>query len=306
LSFFLPSLLIFVVAGEFDFLNWVRQRAGNNPAVRIGVGDDLAVLNWPPGELVLVGVDQVLDGVHFDSAVHDPRAIGKKAMNRNLSDCAAMACLPVGALASVALPRGCGVEYARELYLGIEEAANRFNCAIVGGDTGSWPGPLAVTVSIFGRCGGIIPITRGNAKAGDFIYVSGPLGGSILSRHMTFEPRVGLARQIAAAFKISAMIDMSDGLSRDLKNICQASGVGAIVDTAAIPIHDDAVELARDGTSSLAHALHDGEDYELLLTSPAEIPNLHRIGVITEGNAVSLCTGDKLTPLDDHAWEHKL
>lgn len=274
--------------------------------MRLGVGDDLAALDWPADELLLVGVDQVLDGVHFNAAVHEAKAIGRKAMNRNLSDCAAMACLPVAALATVALPRGSGVEYAKEIYLGIEEAAARFDCVVVGGDTGSWTGPLAVTVSIIGRSGGVTPVTRSNAKAGDFIYVSGALGGSILGRHMTFEPHVKLARQLAADFRLSAMIDLSDGLSRDLKNICVASGVGAIVDAAAIPIHADAVELSRDGTSALAHALHDGEDYELLLTSAADIPHLHRIGVITEGSAISLRSGTKLAGLEDRAWEHAL
>src|SRR5205823_2322677 len=110
------------MAGEFDFIEWVRQQQGASDLVRLPAGGDLAALNWPAGELLLVGVDQVLDGVHFDSAVHSPRAIGRKAMNRNLSDCAAMACLPAAAVVSVALPRGASLEYAKELYLGLREA----------------------------------------------------------------------------------------------------------------------------------------------------------------------------------------
>src|SRR6266511_1344369 len=104
--------------GEFDFLEWVRGQQGKAPLVEIGVGDDLAVLKWPADDLLLVGTDQVLDGVHFDSQVHTPRAIGRKVMNRNLSDCAAMACLPAAAVTTAALP--CGVlDYAKELYLGL-------------------------------------------------------------------------------------------------------------------------------------------------------------------------------------------
>ena len=105
--------------------------------VQLGSGDDLAVLRWPGTDLLLAGVDQVLDGVHVDCAVHSPQAIGRKAMNRNLSDCAAMACLPAAALATVALPHGVGLNYAKDLYLGMEEAAEPYDCPIVGGDTAS-------------------------------------------------------------------------------------------------------------------------------------------------------------------------
>src|SRR2546423_1751261 len=124
------------MAGEFDFIEWVRgQRAeGSGVKVIVPPGDDLAVLDWPAGELLLVGVDQVLDGVHFDSKVHGPREVGRKVMNRNLSDCAAMACLPAAVVATVALPAGAGVGYAKELYLGMREAGEPFGCPVVGGD----------------------------------------------------------------------------------------------------------------------------------------------------------------------------
>src|SRR6185369_5261466 len=109
-------------SSESDFLDWIRSQQSPTGLVRLAAGDDLAVLNWPAGDLLLVGADQVLDGVHFDSTKHTPREIGRKAMNRNLSDCAAMACLPAAAIATVALPRGVGMEYAKELYLGLREA----------------------------------------------------------------------------------------------------------------------------------------------------------------------------------------
>src|SRR5688572_13705625 len=140
------------MAGEFDFINWVRsQSRAAGDFVVVPPGDDLAVLKWPAEDLLLVGVDQVLDGVHFDSSVHSPRQIGRKAMNRNLSDCAAMACLPAAAVATVALPKGVGVDYAKELYLGLRDAADAFECPVVGGDTGTWDGRLALSVTILGR-----------------------------------------------------------------------------------------------------------------------------------------------------------
>jgi thiamine-monophosphate kinase len=216
-----------------------------------------------------------------------------------------MAALPGAALATVALPRGIDMEYARELYLGMEEAADEFKCPIVGGDTSAWEGKLVVNVIILGRSAGIAPVTRKGAKAGDSIFVSGPLGGSILGRHMTFAPRVELARELAAKTAPSAMIDISDGLSRDLGHICRESGVGAVIDAAAVPIHPDVADLPPGRMSDLQHALHDGEDYELLLTSNVGRPGLIRIGVITEKPGIFLRDGEKMIPLEEMGWEHK-
>src|ERR1700733_507135 len=181
------------MAGEFDFISWIRTQQRNSELVQLPAGDDLAILKWLADDLLLVGVDQVLDGVHFDSVVHSPRLIGRKAMNRNLSDCAAMAALPAAAVATVALPHGVSMEYAKEIYLGMKEAADKFSCQIVGGDTASWDGKLVVTVTILGKSAGIKPITRSGAKPGDFIFVTGDLGGSLLGRHMDFSPRIELA-----------------------------------------------------------------------------------------------------------------
>ena len=174
------------MAGEFDFIDWIRTQVARHERVIVPPGDDLAALKWDAADLLLVGVDQVLDGVHFDSAVHAPRDIGRKVMNRNLSDCAAMACLPAAAVATVALPKSAGIEYAKDLFLGMKAAADAFNFPIVGGDTASWDGKLAMTVTILGRGAGIRPVTRDGAKPGNSIWVTGPLGGSIFGRHLTF------------------------------------------------------------------------------------------------------------------------
>jgi thiamine-monophosphate kinase len=300
------------MAGEFDFIRWLRTQQKPSELVPLPAGDDMAVLRWHADDLLLVGVDQVLDGVHFDSAVHSPRAIGRKVMNRNLSDCAAMACLPAAAVVTIAAPRGAGEEYLRELYLGMKEAADVFDCAIIGGDTGSWAGKLAVSVTILGRSGGVSPITRGGAKAGDRIYVTGPLGGSILGRHMTFEPRVALARQLARDHRVTAMIDLSDGLSRDLGHVARESNVSAFVWRSSVPIHEDAIEMRRDGRIPLDHALHDGEDYELLFTTVDAIPAglAVCIGVIGPANASPVWIGDGSdtvhVPLEPQGWEHSL
>jgi thiamine-monophosphate kinase len=298
------------MAGEFDFIRWIRDQQGSaaKDFVQVPPGDDLAVLKWQADDLLIVGADQVLDGVHFDSSRHAMRAIGRKAMNRNLSDCAAMGCLPAAAVATVALPKSVDIAYAKELYLGLREAADPYLCPIVGGDTGSWNGKLVLTVTILGRSGGVKPVTRAGAKPGDGIFVTGHLGGSILGRHMTFEPRVFLGRQLAETGLVSAMIDLSDGLSRDLGHICRESGVGAVIDAAAVPVHDDAVEMRRDGHSPLEHALHDGEDYELLFTAREGSfgTMAKRIGMITASPGIWLQSGDQHEPLEPKGWEHTL
>lgn len=305
--------------GEFDFIQWLRSQQKPTELVPVPAGDDMAVLKWPADALLLIGVDQVLDGVHFNSAIHAPRQIGAKVMNRNLSDCAAMACLPAAAVVSAALPKGTSLDYAKELYLGMKAAADPFDCQIVGGDTGSWAGKLALSVTILGRSAGIQPITRAGAGPDQPIFVTGPLGGSILGRHMTFAPRVHQARALAGTGAISAMIDLSDGLSRDLAHICRESKVGAILFEDQIPVHEDAIEMRRDGHSPLEHALHDGEDYELLYmlrtvklaigqdlgtaVIPGKFPGIY-IGMTTIEPGVRLRTTNGDIPLEPKGWEH--
>jgi thiamine-monophosphate kinase len=290
--------------GEFELIDWIRQTQRKSPLVELGIGDDLAALNWPAGELVLVGVDQVIDGVHFDSTVHSLNQIGRKAMNRNLSDCAAMGCLPAAAVAAVALPRDFSMDRAKELCEGLRQAGEAFECPIVGGDTATWDGKLVLSVTILGRSAGVKPVSRNGARAGDGIFVTGALGGSILGRHLTFEPRVKLGREIAPV--ATAMIDISDGLSRDLGHVCHGSGVGAIIESGLVPIHADAVELSRrDGVSALDHALNDGEDYELMFTSVGDVPWGIRIGKITADTGIFIQGNDGvLSPLKARGWQH--
>jgi thiamine-monophosphate kinase len=293
------------MAGEFDLIDWIQRNQAKSPMILTGIGDDLALLKWPANDLLLVGVDQVIDGVHFDSSVHSPEQIGRKVINRNLSDCAAMGCLPAAAVVAVALPKVVSIEYAQQLYVGLRDAAGAYDCPIVGGDTATWEGKLVVSVTILGRSYGVRPVTRGGAIAGNEIYVTGPLGGSILGRHLTFEPRVALGRKLAGV--ATAMIDLSDGLSRDLGHICWASGVGAVIESKLVPIHSDAVELSRrDGVSALEHALNDGEDYELLLTGPAGIGGAIRVGRIVSEPGIYLIENGAMQPLQTRGWQHEM
>ena len=294
--------------GEFDLIDWIRTRQRVGGDVILPAGDDLAILRPRPGELLLVGVDQVLDGVHFDLRNHDPFDVGAKVVNRNLSDCAAMACLPAALVVAVALPRGAGIELARRLYEGMEHAGAAFDCPIIGGDTATWDQPLCASVTVLGRSGGIEPARRSGARVGDFVHVSGPLGGSLLGRHLRFTPRIELARTLASRGAVTAMIDLSDGLSRDAAHIARESGVGLVIDAALLPIHDDARTLARQtGRDPLEHALHDGEDYELLICSPAEaLVDCVRIGKVIDGAGVWLERDGQRRPLQPLGWEHAI
>lgn len=291
--------------GEFDLISWILAQQRASDFVQLPAGDDLAVLKWNTGDLLLVGNDQVLDGVHFDSKIHPPKLIGQKVMNRNLSDCAAMACLPAAAVATVALPKGISLDYAKDLYLGMKSAADVFGCEVVGGDTATWDGKLVMTVSILGRSAGIQPITRKGAKVGDLVCVTGPLGGSIAGRHMTFTPRIELARKLAKEIQITSMLDLSDGLSRDIRHICNQSHVGAHIDTDKLPIHPDVDKTHRHGWSPAEHALHDGEDYELLFTCPtAPADGAIPIGRITTKRDITWMVDGKIQLLEPRAWEH--
>lgn len=277
-----PSSTIASVS-ENAFHDWLRDRQRHLPLV----GDDLGLTL---DRRLLVGSDQVLEGVHF-AADTPPEAVGRKAMNRNLSDVAAMAALPAGAIVTAALPKGYGLENAQRLYRGIEEAGAAFACPILGGDTGSWPGPLVLSVAILADPAGIDPLTRGGARVGDGIFVTGKLGNSFASGwHLHFVPRIEEARKLASKWELHAMMDLSDGLAKDLPRLCRASGVGADLLAADIPRHTD-----------LKAALFDGEDYELLFTAP-RCEEAIRIGTVTEGPGVRL-DGE---PMPQGGWEHRL
>lgn len=250
-------------AGEFAFIDWLRQRTPADPRVLIGPGDDTAALQLTSGTACLLTTDMLLEGSCFRLAEAGPRRVGRKAMAVNLSDIAAMAGRPVAALASVGLPRQGGRALAEELYLGLREAADPFGTALVGGDTNSWDGPLVVSITILGEATERGPVRRSGARPGDWLFVTGPLGGSILGRHLSFTPRVCEALELHRLVDLHAMIDVSDGLAADLNHLCEESHCGAVVRAEAVPIHDD-VRRASDNRSPLEHALGDGEDFELI------------------------------------------
>jgi thiamine-monophosphate kinase len=256
--------------GEFAFIDWVRDRTPKHSNVALGPGDDTAVVRFASGSNVLVTTDMLLDGSCFILAEAGPRRVGRKAMAVNLSDIAAMAGKPVAAVVSVGLPRAGGRSLGEELYGGLREVADAFETAIVGGDTNSWDGPLVISVTLLGEPTGRGPVKRIGAKPGDWLLTTGPFGGSILGRHLDFEPRIREAIRLHELADLHAMIDVSDGLAADVWHLCAESGVGAVLKAEAIPV-SDAARAMNDGRTALDHALVDGEDFELVFAvSPAD------------------------------------
>ncbi len=266
---------------ETEFIAWLRAHLPPHPSLRLGLGDDAAVLACAANGEVVVTTDMLSDGVDFQVASDDPRRIGRKALAVNLSDLAAMAARPTAAVVSIALPRPAGggtssLDLAIALYEGLLPLAAEFDLAIAGGDTNSHDGPLVISITALGEVTNRGPLTRGGGRPGDWLLVTGQFGGSIAGHHFDFTPRVREALLLSERYELTAGIDVSDGLALDLSRLAAESGCGAVVDLDRLPISPAARELAeREGAAgldaaALGHALGDGEDFELLLAAPPD------------------------------------
>jgi thiamine-monophosphate kinase len=312
---------------ELELIRWLEhavvtdlasQSGGSRTRVPIHVGDDMGCLTLPGGHSILLSSDMLLDGTHFDCGTHSLTEIAHKAVCCCLSDAAAMAVQPLAVLVSLAIPRGMVYETGRALMEAMIAAAGSFDCTIIGGDTTSWQGRLAIDVALlavpWSNCP---PVARCGARPGDGLFVTGKLGGSRLGRHLTFVPRISEARALAETLgpDLHAMIDVSDGLALDLHRLCRASDCGATVRRESLEtiISPDAHRAAeQDGRSALEHALCDGEDFELLFAVAEDAaPRLAmldidqcQIGEVVE-EAVQLESRDgSLSPLPAEGFEH--
>lgn len=244
---------------ESDLLAHVYTIAAGADAaaagVLVGPGDDCAVVRAPGGDELLLTVDHVVEGRHFEPGT-PVDLIARKAVARSISDIAAMGGVPAWGLAAGVLPEK--YEHGRDLCDALHRWGMHWRCPIVGGDIASGPGPLTMTVTVVGRMDGVKPVPRSGSLPGDELWLTGQVGGSFESGwHLRFEPRLEAGRAAARSGLVHAMIDLSDGLGRDAGRIGAASGVRLVIDAAKIPVS----HRCRDWRQ----AVREGEDYELLM-----------------------------------------
>ncbi len=333
--------------GELAFLSALRSRASHprTPAIAIalGIGDDCAILRPPAGHDILVTTDLSLENRHFRRGTHPARSVGHRCLARGLSDLAAMGATPLAAFLSLALPpafrrTAAGRRWTTGFLDGLLALAASSLTPLAGGDTSASPADLILAdIVLVGSAPRNRAIRRSGARPGDLLYVTGALGGAaaelqaLLAKPVRFrrtepsgahphlfpQPRLAVGRQLLRRSLASAAIDLSDGLSTDLHHLCTASGVAAVVDTAALPLHPAALALGPE--AALHAALHGGEDYELLFAAPSRtrIPRriagvpITLIGELTKGPLkvpqIQLRDRDgTLSPLSPGGWEHAL
>jgi thiamine-monophosphate kinase len=319
--------------GEFGLIGHLRKRRGV-----AGIGDDCAAVPFPGGTL-LVTTDALVEGIHFRRETTSLLDLGYKAMTANLSDIAASGGVPLGAVVALALPEGMSVEEVEALYDGMEEAASPHGVAINGGDMTGSPGPLMITLTLWGRPSGPSPITRAGARPGDVLLLSGHPGdshagllaierglaggdpglGRLAALHRRPASNSTLGAFLGMAGCVKAMVDTSDGLLADLGHIGEESGYGAIIDAAALPLSPDLLAAAPLlSIDPLATALSGGEDYLLLAAveaGPAQeiadeaarqgLGPLTQIGEITAEPGLRLRHADgSLEEVRPQGWEH--
>lgn len=247
---------------EDEIHRWLAR--ASKPRAFVGsLGHDAAVTARPRGRLVSC-LDQCIEGVHV-TADATANAFGRKAANRALSDLAATAAAPRGILLGISAPRERDACWIRATIQGVRKAADAVGAELWGGDLAAAPGPARLSVTALGELTGTgKPVARDRARVGQWVICTGPFGGSLGGRHLRFTPRIDAGRRLASR-GATAMMDVSDGLAWDLFRLARASRVK--IELFDVPIHRDARRAAREGgRSALWHALHDGEDHELLAT----------------------------------------
>ncbi len=304
---------------ELDLLQHIYAGNARLPAaVVIPPGDDMGGVRLGE-ELLLVTVDQVADGVHFDLRQHSLQRVGRKAITRNLSDVAAMAAQPLGAVAAASLPRSLTQQDGEALCDVMRQVAEQYNCPLLGGDISLWDHPLLITVTVFAQPAGVAPVLRYGACPGDAVCVTGELGGSLEDmhgriHHLDFEPRLAAARQLALTRRPHCLIDLSDGLAKDAGHLCRAAALGMLLDAQCLPISHAAMQrAARTGQPAWQHAVGDGEDYELCFTMPPQhVPTelagvpVTVIGAVTAEPGLRLRLPDSsVVAIEAFGWEHR-
>ncbi len=315
--------------GEFEIIEQLKARCESSPVVRLGIGDDCAILQLPPGELLLTTTDMLIESIHFRRDWTGFLSLGRKSAAVNLSDLAAMGALPRALFLAVAIPADLAAADLDLFFTGFLEVCHASGAVLAGGDTCSSKGGVSICVTALGTAPEAAVVRRTGAHPGDGVYVTGTLGDSalalqwlmkgrtpppeLLKRHLEPIARVEVGCRLGAAGVPTAMIDVSDGLLADLGHILTASRVGASIEIDRLPLSPALRAVGDDDHLLFDRALTGGEDYELLFTAPpeaqgeidriatqADLP-ITRIGTISEpGKEVTLTHAGCLYPIPKH------
>lgn len=328
--------------GEFPLIARLTAGLESRADVALGIGDDAAALDLGAGSLLLATCDAQVEGTHFLPGIATPEEIGHKALAVNLSDIAAMGGEPLWALVSLLAPPTLDVATLDGVYAGMRALARRFNVALVGGNVSSTPGPLTLDITLLGRVTRERMLTRAGARPGDRLLVTGRLGAAVTAllaitsapaeaalpaealsearrAMVTPQPRVREGMALSATGAVSAMLDVSDGLAGDLGHLCERSGVGAVVELAALPVDAATRALAQAlGRDPSRIALTSGDDYELLFTARPDgvteaLEAVRAVGgvatvigeITAPGQGLRVREPDgALAPLEPRGWDH--
>jgi thiamine-monophosphate kinase len=333
---------------EFDFINELRRKTaslGQHSSLISGIGDDAAVFRSSSDKEIVVTADLLIEDIDFRRTTTPPYLLGHKALAVSLSDIAAMGARPLWSLISIGMPEEIWqTEFAERVYDGLLELATRYGVHLIGGDTSRTTENIVIDSVVVGECAAGKAIKRAGARPGDQIFVTGSLGAAaaglrliergahlaeqnlddedsqkldhVLLRQLRPEPRVGWGIVLGEERFATAMIDLSDGLSSDLNHLCSAGSVGALIDSALLPIDNYVTELCgRRALDPLQLALHGGEDFELLFTvKPGDVSRLPRrvdateitcIGTIRDAaEGVKISEGSRTWQLEPGGWKH--
>ena len=270
--------------GEFQIIEHLKKQGRTIPELICGIGDDCSVARIDDNQELLTTTDLLTEGVHFDLDWSDLHHLGRKAVSVNVSDLAAMGAQPLFLFLSLAIPDNINVDQLDQFLSGFLQASDAYGAVLAGGDTCRSRGGLTVSVSAQGVAIKATSIMRNGAENGDDLFATGTLGDSalalrhltagktpapfLLGRHIDPTARIETGRALAEGGIPTAMIDISDGLLADLEHVLNASGVGAVVDLAAIPLSREFQQEMNNDSELMDLALGGGEDYELLFTAP--------------------------------------
>lgn len=329
---------------EFDFIRALRDRAAASSSIT-GIGDDAAVVRATSGKEIVITTDLLVEDIDFRRTTIPPYLLGHKALAVSLSDIAAMGARPRWSLISLGVPADVWqTDFVDRLYSGLFELAGCYDVQLIGGDTSRTEEKIVIDSIVLGECAAGRAIKRSGAQPGDQIFVTGSLGAAaaglrlvergahlaeqkideedsqkldhVLLRQLRPEPRVGWGIVLGEERLATAMIDISDGLSSDLNHLCEAGGVGALIESSLLPIDSQVTELCgRRALDPLQLALHGGEDFELLFTvKPGDVNRLPRrvdgaqitrIGEVRASDqGVRISEGTRIWELNPGGWKH--